>query len=102
MANSSVYSQDAWLQDHDVTPGLDDYPEAHAFDVERTLHRHSFHRMQTNEPEYIPRGPRHYASTEPITALPTIPTSKAPSKEPIVYLVGWKLVLLLVGYVLRS
>lgn len=102
MPSSSVYSRDAWLDDHSNTQRLDDYPEAHAFDIERTLHRHSFQRMQTNEPEYIPRGPRHYASTEPINALPTLPTSKQPSKEPIVYIVGWKLVLLLVGYVLGS
>ena len=99
MPSSSLYSGDAWLDDHSDTQRLDDYPEAHASDIERTLHRHSFQRMQTNEPEYIPRGPRHYASTEPINALPQLPTSRQASKEPIVYIVGWKLVLLLVGYV---
>ena len=98
---SSVYSRDAWLDDsHSVTHGLDDYPEQNVVDGEGTLQRSSLQRMQMNESEYIPRGPRHYASTEPINVLPILPTSNPPSKEPIVYIVGWKLVLLLVGYVL--
>lgn len=102
MPNSSVYSRDTWLDDHNNTQRLENYPKAHAIDIERTLHRHSFQRMQTSETEYIPKGSRHYASTEHINALPALPSSLQPSKEPIVYIVGWKLVFLLVGYVLGS
>ena len=60
-----------------------------SFDRESSIH------AQRNEPRQYFLG--HYPSSEPMIALPTLSTTVPPSQEAVQCIVGWKLVLLLLG-----
>ena len=60
-----------------------------SFDRESSLHA-----QRSGPPQYF-LG--HYPSSEPIIALPTLPTTDPSSQAAIHCIVGWKLVLLLLG-----
>lgn len=60
-----------------------------SFDREPSLH------AQSNGPPQYFLG--HYPSSEPILALPSLPTIDPSSQKAVNCIVGWKLVLLLLG-----